>query len=64
MRMAPIEEALGNPTNPSYIPNLMLDLGSEMNFWERLLNTLLHTAMKIVTDWISLDCMEKNIKEE
>ena len=63
MRMAPIEEALGNPTNPSYIPNLMLDLGSEMNFWERLLNTLLHTAMKILTDWISLDYMEKNIKE-
>ena len=61
--MAPIEEALGNPTNPSYIPNLMLDLGSEMNFWERLLNTLLHTAMKILTDWISLDYMETNIKE-
>ena len=63
VRMAPIEEALGNPTNPAYIPNLMLDLGMEMNFWERLLNTLLHTAMKIGTDWFSLDQMEKKIKE-
>ena len=61
--MAPIEEALGNPTNPAYIPNLMLDLGMEMNFWERLLNTLLHAAMKIGTDWFSLDHMEKKIKE-
>ena len=63
MRMAPIEEALGNPTNPAYIPNLMLDLGMEMSFWERLLNAMLHTAMKIGTDWFSLDQMEKKIKE-
>ena len=63
MRMAPIEEALGNPTNPAYIPNLMLDLGPEMDFRERLLNTLLHTAMKIGTDWFSLDYMEKMVKE-
>ena len=63
MRMAPIEEALGNPTNPSYIPNLMLDLGTEMNFWDRLLNTFIHTAMKIGTDWFSLDYMERMIKE-
>ena len=63
MRMAPIEEALGNPTNPAYIPNLMLDLGPEMDFRERLLNTLFHTAMKIGTDWFSLDYMEKMVKE-
>ena len=63
IRIAPIEEALGNPTNPSYIPNLMLDFGSEMNFRERLLNTMFHTVMKICTGWFLPDLTEGKIKE-
>lgn len=35
-----IDLALGNPTNPSYIPLELFDYGPEMSLWERTLNTL------------------------
>ena len=63
MRMPNVEEALGNPTNPSYIPNLMLDLGTEMDFRERLLNTLFHLFMQFMSAVFSMDKMEAMIKE-
>ena len=63
MRMPNVEEALGNPTSPAYIPNLMLDLGTEMDFRERLLNTLFHLFIKLISELFSMDKMESMIKE-
>ncbi|KAK5645033.1 hypothetical protein RI129_006333 [Pyrocoelia pectoralis] len=31
---------MGNPINPSYIPDLILSYSNNMNFWERLVNSL------------------------
>lgn len=33
-------DRIGNPDNPSYIPNYFMPYLSKMNIWERLLNTL------------------------
>ncbi|GFG36154.1 hypothetical protein Cfor_00736, partial [Coptotermes formosanus] len=33
-------EAMGNPTNPAFIPDILLPYGSHMTFYERLQNTL------------------------
>ena len=34
-----INEAMGQPTNFAYMPNMFLSYGPQMTFWERLLNT-------------------------
>jgi hypothetical protein len=33
-------EAMGNPTNPAFMPNIFLPYGNHMTFYERLQNTL------------------------
>lgn len=37
-------QQMGNPGNPSYIPDLFLSLSSYMTFWERLYNTIITTS--------------------
>ena len=44
-----VDHALGQPHNPSYLPNMFMLLGNEMTFTERLINfvlTLLHYAIR------------------
>ncbi|XP_069670446.1 UDP-glucosyltransferase 2-like [Periplaneta americana] len=38
---------IGNPDNPAYIPNLLLSLTDQMNFWERFVNTMFDWATKV-----------------
>lgn len=40
------DSALGNPHNPSYVPNPLMESGTEMNFRERLLSFLLNGLME------------------
>ena len=35
-----LDEAMGQPHNPSYLPNAMLELGSDMTFIQRLKNVV------------------------
>ena len=39
-RMPVVDLAVGNPTNPSYIPLELFNFGTKMSFWERTVNTL------------------------
>ncbi|GFG28375.1 hypothetical protein Cfor_10539, partial [Coptotermes formosanus] len=45
-------EAMGNPTNPAFVPNNLLPYGNHMTFYERLQNTLfwLWTRYKLHTE--------------
>ena len=36
-----INEPLGNPQNPAFVPGVFSNFSSNMNFWERLLNVLM-----------------------
>ncbi|XP_069670432.1 UDP-glucosyltransferase 2-like [Periplaneta americana] len=38
---------IGNPDNTAYIPNSLSSFRDQMNFWERLVNTMYHWGMKI-----------------
>ncbi|KAJ4448919.1 hypothetical protein ANN_00311 [Periplaneta americana] len=38
---------VGNPENPAYIPNYFLSLTYQMNFWEKLVNTVFDWAMEV-----------------
>lgn len=40
-------DRIGNPDNPSYIPNYLLDYGDSMTFYERLINTASLLTAKI-----------------
>jgi hypothetical protein len=39
-------EAVGTPTNPAFIPDMMLSYGNHMTFYERLQNTLFWLWMR------------------
>jgi hypothetical protein len=41
-------EAVGNPTNPAFIPDYSLPYGNSMTFYERLQNTRLWLCMRYV----------------
>jgi hypothetical protein len=41
-------DAVGTPTNPAFIPELMLSYGNHMTFYERLQNTLFWLWMRCV----------------
>ncbi|KAK9731817.1 UDP-glucoronosyl and UDP-glucosyl transferase [Popillia japonica] len=41
-------ERVANPTNPAYIPNHFGNFNINMNFWERLENTVLHVYTNII----------------
>jgi hypothetical protein len=45
------EAAVGIPTNPAFIPELMLSYGNRMTFYERLQNTLFWLWIRCVK-WI------------
>jgi hypothetical protein len=40
--------AVGNPTNPAFIPNVLLPYGNRMTFYERLQNTIFWLWMRYV----------------
>jgi len=44
-------EAMGNPTNPAFIPDALLPYGNRMTFYERLQNTLFWLWMRCVKVW-------------
>ena len=41
-------EAVGNPNNPAFIPDILLPYGNHMTFYERLQNTLFWLWMRYV----------------
>ncbi|XP_069675716.1 UDP-glucosyltransferase 2-like [Periplaneta americana] len=41
-----IPHRIGNPDNTAYIPNSLMSFRGQMNFWERLVNTVFDWAMK------------------
>jgi hypothetical protein len=41
-------EAVGNPTNPAFIPDVLLPYGNHMTFYERLQNTLFWLWLRYV----------------
>ncbi len=54
LKWAPLDEALGNPSNPSYIPTeYVLSFGQHMSFKQRLLNTLTRYFFRSYTAKIS-----------
>ncbi len=40
LKWVPLDDALGNPSNPSYIPTQYTNFGQQMSFYQRLINTL------------------------
>lgn len=45
-------DRIGNPDNPSYIPNYFVPYLSKMNLWERLTNTLTLLLYKVRYVWL------------
>ena len=43
-----IADSIGLPTNPSYIPEIFMDLSNHMTFYERLQNTLFWIVIRLV----------------
>jgi len=45
---------MGNPGSPSYVPHLSLSLPNNLNFWERLYNTVVYTAAELLSHLYTL----------
>ncbi|KAF2882089.1 hypothetical protein ILUMI_24092 [Ignelater luminosus] len=46
-------DRIGNPDNPSYIPNYLVPYLSKMSLSERLINTVILLAAKLSYNWVS-----------
>nr|UEN71104.1 UDP-glucosyltransferase 403G1 [Meteorus pulchricornis] len=61
--LMPWANNLGNPENPTYVPNLFHGFSSNMNFLQRLINTLDRLLLKFVFD-VAFDWPMHTIVEE
>ncbi|KAJ4449073.1 hypothetical protein ANN_00468 [Periplaneta americana] len=57
------DDGIGNPINPAYIPNIGTPFTQNMNFWDRLVNTLWYVATKFGQYFFSEIRMDKLMKE-
>lgn len=48
-----LSDRMGNPNNPSYIPDFQIGFLSDMTFWERTQNTLLYVTSLVLYDYYS-----------
>ena len=56
--------AVGNPVNPSYIPNeILFDYGQEMTFKQRFISTVMTYVLKASTDYYVLPKVEVALQE-
>lgn len=55
-------ERMGNPSNPSYVPTIMSEYLSPMNFWQRLHNTVIYTLSVVLHNLIALRQNDETIK--
>lgn len=57
-----LSDRMGNPNNPSYIPDLEIGFLAEMTFWQRVQNTLLYVMSLVLYDYRSLRLSETVIR--
>ncbi|XP_069675715.1 UDP-glucosyltransferase 2-like [Periplaneta americana] len=59
-----VPHRIGNPDNTAYIPNLFLSFRDQMNFWERLVNTVCDWAMKVFYHVEANMLVEETLKKQ
>lgn len=63
MSISFVDNMIGNPVFPSYMPAVMLPYGQEMTFYQRLLNTLASKAITWSMEWYLLPKTSQKMKE-
>ncbi|KAJ3658309.1 hypothetical protein Zmor_010055 [Zophobas morio] len=58
-----ISERLGNPSNPSYIPNVALENMNPMGFWMNIENLLVNVYQRLFYDYFVVSIGEKFAKK-
>lgn len=55
-------ERLANPSNPSYVPTIMGEYLSPMDFWQRVHNTMIYTLSVVLHNLITLRQNDETVK--
>ena len=58
-----VNQQIGNPDNPSYIPSIFLEVSPQMNFLQRITNTVLENLAKILFNTVFLWPAQKMVEE-